>query len=59
MFLYLQVLINKKNKYKDKKKYKLQHRPIKRGVEFKFKRVSIICLIQGIDINKSIHIGVI
>jgi hypothetical protein len=59
MFLYLQVLINKKDKYKDKKKNKLQHRPTTSGVEFKFKRVSIICLIQGIDIIKSIHIGVI
>ena len=43
MFLYLQVLINKKDEYKDKKNTSgnadLQ----------KFKRVSISCLIQGIN----------
>ena len=45
MFLYLQVLITKKDKYKDKKKE--QHRPITSEAEFK--RVSISCLIQGIN----------
>ena len=45
MFLYLQVLINKKTSTKTAKKYKLQHKPTKSGVEFKFKRVSMFCFI--------------
>ena len=44
MFLYLQVLINKKNKYKDKKIQAATQ--TKSGDEFK--KVSISCLIQGI-----------
>jgi hypothetical protein len=34
MFLYLQFLINKKDKYKDKKK-RQEQRPTKSGAEFK------------------------
>ena len=45
MFLYLQVLINKKDGYKDTKNK--SKRPTKSGAEFK--RVSISCLIQGIN----------
>ena len=47
MFLYLQVLINKKDRYKDKKQIQVATQTYKNGAEFK--RVIICCLIQGIN----------